>query len=313
MKESNSKILFSKPATLRPNIDLPNGFVLFLDERQLPYILMKRFHIPRVLFSDYFARLYLAFSIFKCRKRFDAIVTGKFGEFFALLQSCFRNKKPHLLLDIEWPYKHSNKIRGIISKLVHKLIARGTYKLQVFCEVEADNYSKYFGIDKSKFVWIPYCIDVDDSVLEAKEENYVFAGGAQQRDYETLYYAVRDIPVKVLVISPKEQIRKEFVSKNMEIMGRVKYSEYLNLIAKSKLVVLSIEPEIMRCPGVTTYVMAMRMGKCVIVNESKGTKSYIINNKTGIIVKEKDPNGLRDAIENILKNDDLRRSIGENA
>lgn len=307
------RILFSKPTTLRSNIDLPDGFVLFAEEKRLAHILMKKFFLSPSI-SEYLVRPYFALSIFRQRKNFDILVTGRYGEFFALLQGLFyKRRKPYLLLDVEWHYKHSNKIRRLISILVHKLIAAGAYKIQIFCEIEADNYSKHFGIDRSKFVWIPYCRDMDNLALEVKEGDYIFTGGAQQRDYETLYNAVKDIPIEILVAGPKEQIRKELISKNMKILGRVKADEYLDLIAKSKFVVLSLEPDIIRPPGVTTYVTAMRMGKCVIVNESKGTKSYIINNKTGIIVKEKDPNGLRDAIENILKNDDLRRSIGENA
>lgn len=287
--------------------------MLFAEEKRLAHTLTRKFSIsPKI--SEYLVRPYFALSIFRKRKDFDILVTGRYGEFFALLQGLlYKKKKTHLLLDVEWHYKHSNKIRRLISILVHRLIAAGAYKIQVFCGVEIDNYSEHFGIDRSKFVWIPYCTDIDDSALEAKEGNYIFAGGLQQRDYETLYYAVKDIPIKVLIAAPKEQIRKEFVSKNMEIIGLVKPNEFFNLIAKSKIVVLSLEPTVRRCPGVITYVTAMRMGKCVVVNESKGTKSYIVNNETGIIVKEKDPDSLRDAIENILKNDGLRHYIQENA
>jgi glycosyltransferase involved in cell wall biosynthesis len=259
-------------------------------------------------------KAHLATAILRERKGTDAVVTGRYGELFAIFQALVPyGRKPHILMDIEWPNKHSGVPRRLLSTAVHRLIARGVYRMQVFCNGEGDNYSSYFGIDRDKFVWIPYCTDLDDRAFQVEENEYIFTGGLQHRDYETLFYAVRDLTVPIWVAAPKEKIDSRFVSENMRLLGVLSRHEFFSTMARSKLVVLSLEPGPMRFPGVITYVTAMRLGKCVIVNETTGTKDYIANGKTGIVVREKDPLALKNAITSLLADDDLRNEISRNA
>lgn len=135
----------------------------------------------------------------------------------------------------------------------------------------------------------------------------------QQRDYETLFHAVKDIPIEVKIVAPTDKIDKRFIAKNMTLLGTLSSQEYYTAMAQSKLVVLSLEPNLRRSPGVITYVSAMKLGKAVIVNEIEGSKSYIMNGKTGVLVKPRDPEAMRNAIVTLLTNDELRKQIAHDA
>lgn len=180
-------------------------------------------------------------------------------------------------------------------------------------KVEGHNYSSCYGIDKNKFVWIPYCTELERNNFDVHEDNYVFTGGLQQRDYETLFHAVKDIPIEVKIVAPTDKIDKRFIAKNMTLLGTLSSQEYYTAMAQSKLVVLSLEPNLRRSPGVITYVSAMKLGKAVIVNEIEGSKSYIMNGKTGVLVKPRDPEAMRNAIVTLLTNDELRKQIAHDA
>jgi glycosyltransferase involved in cell wall biosynthesis len=309
--KENLRVLFSKPMTFRGDIDLPPGFNQIFDESRTTFELSKKYGYPM---CDYITQAKLFFKLLVNRHKHDVIITGRFGDFFTILQALIPiGKKPYLLLEPEWMSNHSPGIKKSISLLLHKLISRGTAKIQVICEAEADNYSKYYGISRDKFVWIPYSTNETDEIVDIQEKDYIFSGGRNQRDWKTLYHAVKDLDIEVRIVAPKGSIDERYMSNNMTLLGRLPRDEYFKEMASARLVVLSLEPDIMRYPGVITYVYSMRMGKCTIVNEPIGAKSYIEEGKTGFIVNSSDPLALQNKIEELLNNHELRREIGRNA
>ena len=97
------------------------------------------------------------------------------------------------------------------------------------------------------------------------------------------------------------------------LQGRLAKDEFWTSLARARVVVLSLDPEVMRRPGVITYVTAMRMGKCVIVNDPRGARSYIADGKTGLVVPARDPGALRAALTRVLDDGGLRRRLAVNA
>jgi len=304
-------VILSKPTTFRTRRQLPDGFKLITEEARLSTEFGEKY--PESV-SELFVQLYLAVKLFKERSKANVIICGRYGYLFSFLQGLipFR-KRPLMLMDIEWYNSYANSLRNNFSKWTKRVVANGASKIQVFCEVEAENYASDFGIDINKFVWIPYCTDLDERSYEIKDGDYLFTGGIQHRDYQTLYNAVKDLPIEVLIAAPEGKIPLKYVSDNMKILGFIPRIKYMETIASSKAVVLSLEPGIRRCPGVITYVTAMRMGKCVIVNEPEGAKSYIKNNHTGIVVEPNNAEVLKHSLQAILCNDTKRKEIGHNA
>ncbi|MBL8793097.1 MAG: glycosyltransferase family 4 protein [Planctomycetia bacterium] len=304
-------VLFSQPLTLRTDIAPPAHFLPLGNERGLSYAFGQKY--PRFL-SEYALRSHLALTLLRRRPAHDAIVTGRYGEFFAACQGlCPVGRRPHLLLDVEWPYRHASGWRRALSRALHRCIARGAWRIQVFCHAEAEHYSDYYGIAREKFVWLPYCTDLAPETYPARDGDYIFSGGRQNRDYATLAAAVRGLPMRVRIAAPPENLPSACRAGNIDLLGCLKTDDFLRELAGARLVVLSLEDGLLRCPGVITYVSAMRLGKCIIVNEPRGAASYLTDGQTGVLVPPRDPQALATAIEKLWHDHERRQWLADNA
>jgi glycosyltransferase involved in cell wall biosynthesis len=305
------KVLFSQPVTLHLDVPLPAGSRVARREADDVRSFGQRFGpgIGELLLGGAYA-----LRLWRQGSAYDVLVTGRCGQIYAALRGFLPGRcKPHVLLGVEWLHRHRRWWRKLISVWDHRLIARGAWKIQVFCESEAADYANYYGIDRNKFVWIPYCTDVDDRSYPTAEGDYVFSGGTQDRDYDTLFRAAEGLSAEVRVAVRSDRVSAERLPANVRLLGRLPKDEFWSALARARVVVLSLDPDVMRRPGVITYVTAMRLGKCVIVNDPRGASSYVADGKTGLVVPARDPAALRSALRRVLDDGDMRQRLAGNA
>jgi glycosyltransferase involved in cell wall biosynthesis len=180
--------------------------------------------------------------------------------------------------------------------------------------VEARNYARYFGVEESKFIWIPYCTDANPSAgVPSAEAVFIFTSGVHQRDYSTLLKAVAGLPVELRIAAPRTEFRSLDVPANVTLLGELGADDYWNTLTSARFVVLSLHPETLRRPGIITYAGAMRMGKCVVVNDPAGAASYIRNGDTGFLAPASDAGALRQQICFLLDHPETVSAVGKNA
>jgi glycosyltransferase involved in cell wall biosynthesis len=311
VQPAGPKVLFSHPVTLHLDAPLPPGSQVAGREGDEVRSFGERYGpgLGELLLGGAYA-----WRLWRQGGPFDVLVTGRCGQMYAALRGLLPGRrKPHVLLGVEWLYRHKRWWRKLVSVWDHRLIARGAWKIQVFCESEAADYAHYYGIDRNKFVWIPYCTDVDDRRYPTTEGNYVFSGGTQDRDYDTLFRAVEGLPVELRVAVRPDRVSTDRRPENVRHLGRLPKDEFWSNLAGARVVVLSLDPEVMRRPGVITYVTAMRLGKCVVVNDPRGARSYVADGETGLVVPARDPAALKAALRRVLDDDGLRHRLGGNA
>jgi glycosyltransferase involved in cell wall biosynthesis len=312
------KVLWSHPMTAPCDVPLPAGFEQVWREGERSAIFRRRFwFLGR--FSEYVLRIYLVFALWRRRRRFDVIATGRYGEYFAIFQSLWPfGRRPLLLLDVEWYSEHSSTFNRMVNRWLHHHMAKGATRVQVFCRVEAANYSRKFDVPKERFVWIPLCTSPVEETRPAHSPKpngapLAFTGGRHHRDYKTLFQAIEGLPLKLHVAAPREHTKSLSVPSNVRTLGELLPSDYSSEVANCQFVILSLEPNLSRCPGVITYVAGMANGKCVVVNEPAGAPDYIEHGRTGFIVPPSDPQALRAQLEALLSDPELAQTAGANA
>jgi glycosyltransferase involved in cell wall biosynthesis len=314
-------VLFSRPLTLELGDDFnPSslGDATLVDlgsELDVRTTTEQQFRFsPRL--ADRLIHLRVAYRVFKgLLSHRGTVVTGRYGEDFARLRGVLGVRTPPMiLLDVEWRHKRIGGLTAVLSRISHRLVARGATKIGVFCEEEAKRYAEWYGISPNKFVWIPYCTEVDPADYSCEDGGYVFSAGSYDRDWELFFRAIRDLPIEIRIAAAESTIPSELdIPTNVRLLGRLSFRDYHQALANASLIALALRDNHLRCPGIRTYVAAMRLGKCVVVNDPLGAASYIRNGETGVLVPSDSSEELRMAIQNLCSDAAKRRSIGEHA
>src|SRR5262249_13719243 len=79
-------------------------------------------------------------------------------------------------------------------------------------------------------------------------------------------------------------------------------------IARATAVVLPIEPGMMSPSGIGTYLVAMALGKPVVITDSPSTRG-ILDNGQALIVPPRDSEALRAAVRQLAENAGLRERV----
>ncbi len=308
-------VLLSLPLTAPRHAVWPASFHAVCDESDLSDRFERRF-VRLGRGADWLAQAYLAWTLLRKRSRFDVVVTGRYGEYFAVLQSLLPfGKRPHLLLDVEWLAVEGRPWRRALNRWLHRRMVAGASRVQVFCRAEASNYARHFGVSESKFVSIPYSSDAQPIPLASPpcSGGYVFACGDHQRDYPTLLAAVAGLPVEVRIAARESSLGSLELPENVKLLGRVREDEYWRVVAGCRFLVVPVRPGLLRYSGVKTYAEAMHAGKCIVVNDPFGASSYIEHGKTGFLVQPEDPAALRRQICELLASPETVEAVGASA
>ncbi|HAT68016.1 MAG TPA: hypothetical protein DCS20_00135 [Candidatus Yonathbacteria bacterium] len=280
------------------------------------YIEIEQYVSPRLaralrkILNIYFVHLVLFWKFFS----YDVIFTSSaFGSQF--VHTLFHIRRPRWVM-------YDFSILGLIGK--GKTVRQKLFRFMVgraggiitLSEKEAVALKAYFPHMKERIQFIPFGADLSffkpQSVSE--EHQILTVGLAPDRDYDTLFLATDGLGVPVAVTRSRTIDER----KNLPVYVRAQFfssRELLEEYAKSKIVVLplDIQDGLNNASGCSTLVEAMAMGKAVIVTRTPTTESYVTHGVNGILVEPKNVDGLRTAIQDLLANDEKRKTLGRNA
>lgn len=103
------------------------------------------------------------------------------------------------------------------------------------------------------------------------------------------------------------------VPANVRFLGYLPPQDYWRALASAELVVMSIDPGVLRRSGVITYVGALRLGKCLVINDPVGSVSYFEPGVSGFVAPPADPAALRRQIEDLLRHPEKAAAAGASA
>ncbi len=245
-------------------------------------------------------KLQFALRLLALSKGYQGVAIGRYGMWLPILQRLLRIRKPVVMMDVEWPKIKKGRIP--------RAAALGSRATLVFTSEEIARYSKQYSIPLEKFM-LGLAPFERRYVYPASEEGYIFTGGAQARDWETLARAVETLPYPVRVFSREPM---PFTTPNMAVSA-VSEEEYFSQMARASCVVITVKPEPMRLTGMRTWTTAMAMGKAVIVTEPLGAPDYMQQGVSGFYTDYGDWKAVRRYIVQVMENAELRKNVGKAA
>lgn len=205
----------------------------------------------------------------------------------------------------------------LASWVMRVLLKRVDHFIHYFKDLEG--YERYFGIGPERSTFVPFKINSWDAVPPLEElssdGDVIFTGGRSLRDIDTFVAALRRVPYPgVLLYHDLHRMAENGTPLSLESLpGNVRAVEddgsngsWLEQMRRAKIVVLTTLPSSIRAIGVTSYLMAMAMKKCVIITDGPATRGIL--HDEAILVPPGDPVALADAIERVWNDPVLRET-----
>ena len=165
-----------------------------------------------------------------------------------------------------------------------------------------------FAVPTSKcfFTYFP----ADESVvqMQTSEGDYIYSTGWAHRDWETLIFALSELPYRAILSTNNKLDIPDECRNRIEVIPIKSPEEGRKIMADARIVTLSFE-ETNLPSGPLVLLDAMVMGKPLVVTDVNGTRDYVNNGKTALVVPPKNKEAMKKSIKKIMEDSELRRNI----
>jgi len=224
-------------------------------------------------------------------------------------------KRPIVAVDLvlRKPVRWRHRVTALIKRI---LLSRVNHFIHYFKNITG--YTEYFGVTEARSSYVPFKVNIQGAKLPASDiaEEYIFTMGVSLRDYDTFIRAISELPYPAAI--PEFSFlhfenpggafswTQDNVPGNLTILQDSGNSEdLLRNMARARIVVIPIQPGSLCASGISTYLDAMYLGKCVITTEGPGVSDLLKDQ--AILVPAADVLALREAIRRAWEDDGLRR------
>lgn len=169
--------------------------------------------------------------------------------------------------------------------------------VRIFADAEDTKYYVKMGFPESCIIKHRHVIH--DHVMQLSgsiqtiAEPYIFSGGSEGRDFESLLEAIQGTGYKLVLCTDKTIADNAGVS----CLGRVAFNEYVDVIKNASAVVL---PLYRNGSGIITTVLAMAASRPIIITKTQTSPIYITHDHNGMFVPMRDTDQLRKSLCDIM-------------
>ncbi|BCM24253.1 glycosyltransferase family 4 protein [Methyloradius palustris] len=260
---------------------------------------------------DYFVHGFKGFLASFGRSNSTGIITAfpQLALVIALLKKLSGRKSLPL---IAWCFNLGRPYQGIKGK-VARFCLSSVDIFVVHSTAEIEIYSKWLNLPSSRFFFVHLSAEPPKSEPWLEEgEPYVVALGTANRDYSLLTEALVQLGYKAVIVSGKYAIEHLNAPEAISFKSDLSLDECHRLAIHSRINVIPIA-DIDSPSGQVTVIESMMLGVPLIATECAGTTDYIENDVDGILVKPKDVESMRNALEKLWNDKALRLNLALNA
>lgn len=168
-----------------------------------------------------------------------------------------------------------------------------------------------FGVPSSRCFFVPF--PASDEVVEAAEsEDYIYSAGDAHRDWATLAQAAASLPHPARIATKFDLSSLVVGAPHISLLGAQSPEQGRALASRAALVVLSMEDTLLPS-GPLVLLDAMAMGKAVVATDVNGTRDYVLDGQTAVLVPPRDAEALASAIDGLMRDEPRRRQMGARA
>lgn len=187
----------------------------------------------------------------------------------------------------------------------------------IFYFKDTSGYGRHYGVKPQRTVYVPFKPNGRDELFwptAIPHGEYVLCAGRTMRDVGTFVAAMALAGCPALLLQQPADIMREHgtddwrgelpTNVKLVIHEDGKLETFLSFIAKAKLVVIPRYKRDIGCTGISTYLMAMALGKCVVISRGPGADDLL--SEEAAIIEPENVEALA-AVVSKLWSDDIER------
>ena len=226
-----------------------------------------------------------------------------------------RSKKPV----VAWTFNVGNykggPILGTVRRLLAQISLRQIDRFVVHTSPEIEIYSKWLNLPKERFEFVPFPFsDIEVAYEEEKDKPFIAAIGSAHRDFPCLFKVVEELNLPTIVASGRPALAHLEIPKQVQTPFDITKADCHRMAQQARINVIPLQPkEDVTAAGQVTVIEGMHMGRAMIVSDCYGMKDYITHGENGLLVKPGCVDSLKEAINLLWNDEELRNRLGRNA
>jgi glycosyltransferase involved in cell wall biosynthesis len=260
---------------------------------------------------------YQPIQAFLARGRCDAVATWntRTGTVYGMVSRLVpkRLRPLHILRDFHLDLTRLADPAYMLQVLLVRLAMPGITYVLTTSQQEADLYGRMFAIPSERFLFFPDSPGWEFTIPRgSSEEDYVFAYGNSDRDFDTLLAAAPAIASRVVMLS--QNWRQDGpVPANVEVITwRLSREELIERIVRARVVVVPIKSHFVAA-GQNAMLEVMCLSRPLVVTNNLTTLEHATDGRDALFYPPGDVQALARSVNRLLSDPVLARTLGENA
>jgi glycosyltransferase involved in cell wall biosynthesis len=223
-------------------------------------------------------------------------------------------RKPLVAVDLV--LRKPTGLRRRVAALAKRiLLSRVQHYIHYFQDISG--YTKHFGISRARSSYVPFKVNIRSVNLTSEDisEDFIFTMGQSLRDYDTFIRAIAELPYPAAIpefsfdsFEGKDETfrwTRQNVPQQLTILPDSGSSaDLVKNLARARLFVVPTQASSLCASGLSTYLDAMYLGKCVILSSGPGASDLLT--EQALLVPPHDVGALRNTIRRAWEDDALR-------
>jgi glycosyltransferase involved in cell wall biosynthesis len=217
-----------------------------------------------------------------------------------------------LLLQV--PYGWRAKLKATVFAWLLRQVSRF-----IFFHKDTEPIERLFGVPADRIRYVPFKVN-DLPVIQRtspRDDDYILSCGRSKRDYATLAKAVDGLDVQVrILVNPREATEEHgsildasTLPANVQVVtDDGSPGSWIDWISRCSFMAIPLRADSLHPSGVSAYVVAMALGKCVVITDGVATRK-LLDGGEAVIVPPHDAAALRAAIQRVQRDPAYRAEV----
>lgn len=216
---------------------------------------------------------------------------------------------------VAWTFNIGNYKVGTLRRLLSKISLSHIDCFVVHSKQEIDIYSEWLNLPRSRFKFVPFpSPDIEVNFEEERESPFIAALGSAHRDFSCLFDVVEQLNLPTVVASSKSVLDNFTIPKQVSTPFGITRDDCRKLAQQARINIVPLQPkDDVTAAGHVTVIEAMLMGRAVIVTDAYGMSEYVKHGETGWLVPPGSVKSMKEAVELLWNDEELRNRLGHNA